>query len=602
MYNYERKYISEIIQTLSSVKFERSILELIQESTIYNKFLYDIKEKHSKYKEWTDIPASKKLNILTSFKCKENGAKPVAFIGGSIFGSSKSGILFTDCGIYTKGLIGEVDRINLVDFTYSVIRQKKILDVGAIRKKLLPVKMSFLDNAPLCLQRFSINTDENFLRACKVLQKNLCLHTQMNIFYVGNLNNTISLLIDTCREYAESLADATYSIYDFIFDCLTYIYDMTYFLEDERRKEIFKCMYIGKSLTLLSKDILNEKELLQNLSECEKQCAKNIYNIVKEAYVEDHYQENIERAKKNFDKQQYQDSLEYIEKARAYKATNECDILQLQCYVCAANEQNWYNHKEIMNIKSHLSSENIPLKLLQEINMIDCKFKRFIYDLKKSMMNDTMTHSIEKFTLSKDFMILQDFFGMTPGMYLIMYNRDFDITNYDLKYKNSILQCKNVFGHSIIDIAAFISLQKYYDIKLMLDVEFSKSEKEFYKECKLAKLEVKFLKILNCNGDLTKMYYNAIEEGNLDEANYYRHMIPDFSANLPNKDKRMQEDHEREIYGEYIEIIDKALIDLKNFGIQGTEYTDLLNLYKKMIAESSVEEVKRLASSHNFKW
>lgn len=489
MYNYERKYISEIIQTLSSVKFERSTLELIQESTIYNQFLCDIKEKHSTYKEWANIPASKKQNILTSFKYDEDYGNPVAFIGGSIFGSSKSGVLFTDCRICTKGLIGEPDSVSLLDFAYSVVKQKKFLDIGAIKKKLLPAKMTFVGNSPLFLERFSINTDENFLKACRILQKNLCLHTQMNIFYVGNLNNTLSFLVDTCRTYAESLANATYSIYDFIFDCLTYIYDMTYFLEDERRKEIFKCMYIGKSLTLLSKDILDEKELPQTLSKREKQCAKNIYNLVKEAYLEDHYQENIEYAKKNFNEQQYQASQEYIEKARAYKETTECDILKLQCYVCTANEQNWYNHKEIMSTKSHLSSAKIPAELSQEISMIDCKFKSFIDNLKNSMMNDTMTHSIEEFTSSKDFMMLQDFFGMTPGMYFIMYNRDFDMTNYDLEYKNSILQCKNVFGHSIVDIAAFISLQKYRDIRSMLDVEFAELNAELYKAYKQANLK-----------------------------------------------------------------------------------------------------------------
>lgn len=94
-----------------------------------------------------------------------------------------------------------------------------------------------------------------------------------------------------------------------------------------------------------------------------------------------------------------------------------------------------------------------------------------IDDIKANMINYTKEHPIVEFTCSHNMMMLTDEFGMTPAMYFVLHDREFMTDCLSSADRKALFKQKNIFGHSILDIACLSSFEKFKDIIIEFDFD-----------------------------------------------------------------------------------------------------------------------------------
>lgn len=108
---------------------------------------------------------------------------------------------------------------------------------------------------------------------------------------------------------------------------------------------------------------------------------------------------------------------------------------------------------------------------LTHIDAIKNNMVNYSDEIKKNMITYTKEHSVTEFTSSRYAMMLTDNFGMTPTMYFVLYDRDFKTDCLSSEDKKNLLKQKNIFGHSIMDIACLSSFEQFKSISEQFELK-----------------------------------------------------------------------------------------------------------------------------------
>lgn len=579
MYKYEVKYLEKLIEILSNTKAEYNDAVLESPNTIYMKFLSDL---HSFFPNdtfaWSSLSEKKKNNALKVFEA-EKLSSPLYIIDNTILHSAKGGALFTPDTIHFKNILEKPGH-----FHWNDIIKYKIVTLN--------------DNA--CIFKFenggyTLQVAKSLAQKFISFREKLRNDSELNKAYIDYINASIKQALDNVKECTEenlSLQLSDISIF------LWQILKIMSSANDEKNKELINALYycigICDKLYALSMNQTSTLPASRLMTGPAHKDIENLYQEIQKQYSDEHYDNFVRKAEGALEEKNYADALEYIHKAQNFEHRVETDYLQITVLTDSANEDNQFNREAVLKVCESIDMDSIPDDISQRLTLNTQQYENLIADIKDNMPSYCKENPIEYFTNSVEMMRLSDKYDMTPAMYFVLYGYDFNISILSCDDKISLMNHKNVFHHSILDIASLASFSQYHNIKLMLDDEFSEKETTFNNKYKWAKRKDTFLGITDFLVDSTKNfgdmeYQSARRTGDVERAENALRLKEETHYFLEDVERdsaeQMLTEYQNEQHSEYIEMRDKIMEDIENFERQETIYPELLSLYKNLITK-----------------
>ena len=568
---YYDKYLLDISKILKGITFEYSNSANKEASEVYNKLISSFSSL-SNFSYWHSLSEKQRKNAFSAFEM--NGkSEPIAVIDDTLFKSCKGGVAFLNEEICTKFVLRKADYVSIKNFATA----------------FLTVEGSGLE---ITGGSQNIKISSKLIDKFRTFQRELCINTPYNTICVDNFNELLKNFINDietnnsidiftldfqishlCRHVKSIFPESS----ELISLRLAYLFlHFVYALEISSYGKV----NIEDSISLCEVDKDNSDVYIEKFEQ------------IKTDYLEYHYENEFSKAKQFVDVADYSQALHRVKESRLYIDKPESRIFEIEILLMSAKKDNQFNVFEISSAVKDAKQAGCALDetLIKRISDNKAAYDAFVVELKNNMSEEVKSNGLTSYLIYDFAKLIKDKSNMNVFMYMALYNKTFDGSVLTESEKNKLLNCRNCFGHSIVDIASLHSFQYYYNLKLNIDMEFKKRERNFKIKNTFTKGFDIYLKASDKLADhvdknVDTYVERAINQGDLDAAiSIYENVGKrNFEGWSRDNAGEANETHQQELFEKYMSIQNKVIKDVKRMiESGGIKNENLLSIYREI--------------------
>lgn len=476
---------------------------------------------------WNNVPMASQGNINTGFEYHGNFGRRIAFIDtGVLFKKGKSGVMFSENGIAIKPVMGKGEMFT----DYFALCTSAVVNNGTFLVAENKFNVTSFKGLPV------IDATDVMLERLSEIRRILILNSaDHNNLFNQALTGYSKIIADEANKNNEFLGAAEY-FYKFTdgttpeiqsLSAAIYAIALTIDAQFEKAAKI-----ANKSDVQGVKDLIGEKSNDYTLVECGE-----LYLTAKEKYEKKDYGSALKAARDSVYR------FPAVENWQLY-----FDILY-----DSANESNKFNHTVLESFKSHSvdpsdAKSEVINKEQERIAELAQKYEKYLQSMGDIVLDKVLAEDLDFFKSNPEMCKNVDKYGMNAVMYAVLFSK-YDVYSY-LTQKYGVCKQRNVFGHTIVDIA---SMKLAFE-SCLIHLRLSHDE-EFRKECESNR---NFLGIIVYPGEEEKRSFRYLSKyfcnytGDFDPlasdyADFY------FSQNVNEDDEFTNSDIAKRFFAELVE-------------------------------------------------
>lgn len=381
----------------------------------------------------------------------------IGILDTSMFKNAKTGILFTDMGIYLKNHFKAGQYISYENLCMSIVSQAEYVEYESSIKRDGYV-CEFI--AGKNIYNLICELKKDIFNNCDNIRKSVKLYTK------GKIESILDDIKNGYSDYARVKAMNLIRAFEDI---------------DIQMKEI-----VCSAIIIAYMSVGSFVEAMQVISDYSIDWMRNKFDDYTTEYNHYKYNSFIKQGDKYFSGQKYEDAVATYEQAVSYCIYDDEFPLPykkiLDSYYQGASRENLFNYEEynkyLLFFKEVSEIKEETEKYIQLGDELNKKYNDFTKKLINRM--SYIVTSEEKNIINKYPFLLKtsDEFGMNIFLYSILFGKLSMIDLYDKEQLSTIINHKNILGHDYLCVAAISGIDNFMEVLKVFDNTYVKKLKK----------------------------------------------------------------------------------------------------------------------------